>query len=89
MVDRTTGQRGEYVHCECRGNDGGLLDPVYLLNALGTSWVLLEVDEGIFKALLENVPLVSVGVGIGGAEGDDAQHGGGAPGVVGGATEDS
>ena len=35
--------------------DGSTLDPVYLLYALGASWVLVEVDEGLFKALLEDV----------------------------------
>ena len=52
---------------------------MYLLYASGASGVLVEVDEGLFKALLarESVPwerAVKVA-----AEGD-AQNGGGAPG---------
>ena len=57
---------------------------MYLLYASGASGVLVEVDEGLFKTLLESVPwerAVKVA-----AEGD-AQNGGGAPGVAGGAAQ--
>ena len=44
-------------------NDGRAPDPVYLLYASGACGVLVEVDEGIFKVLLENRPWERCGRG--------------------------
>ena len=49
-------QRRGRVHCESGAYDTRTLDPVYSLNASRASGVLVAVDEGIFKALLEKVP---------------------------------